>query len=363
MLAILHIGVEKTGTTSIQQFLALNREDLKSRSILFPQSPGSSNHMRLAGYAANDEKRDDIRMREQIESHEDLQRFRDTFAADFASEVRAAGCDTIILSGEHCSSRLVTHQEVQRLRDLLFGVFTSVRVVVYLRRQDEFLLSTYSTMVKCGHTERLAIPSPDDIRDRYDFAKMLDLWSSIFGREFIEARLYSPSSLVDGNAVSDFIKVAGLPADLPYAMPGRENPSLDATTLEFLRLVNRHVPYTANGKIFQPRDNLPRLLETLSTGPGVMTDADQLAAFMRSFAGSNNKVATDYFGGAKYADDDPLFGPAPFFGDRAIPEPMTLEKAVEIFGAVWVLKNRLLAEARDRQAKARASSASPTNRK
>ena len=35
---ILHIGCPKTGTTSLQQFLTLNREFLLSQGVLYPRS-------------------------------------------------------------------------------------------------------------------------------------------------------------------------------------------------------------------------------------------------------------------------------------------------------------------------------------
>lgn len=348
MRAILHIGIEKTGTTSIQSFLAMNRDVLKSRSILFPVSPGDENHEFLAGYAANDEKRDDIRVRNKIESQEDLDGFRERFASRFADEVRAAACDTVILSGEHCSSRLVTREEVERLRGLLLGMVDDVRVIVYLRRQDEFLLSAYSTRVRCGETRRLSLPAANKRRDRYDFAKLLDLWSGVFGKEAITGRIFSRATLVDGSAVSDFIQSAGLPADLPYQLPPEKNQSLDGEALELLRMINKHIPYVANGKLFPQRGNLADLLESVSSGSAVMMDPELLEGFMQSFATSNREVADEYFGGSLHAEGDPLFGPAPDFGNRKIPEPISVGRAVEIFSKLWIIKQQQVEELRRR---------------
>ncbi len=44
---VLHIGLEKTGTTTIQNRLASNRERLLERGILYPRSAGRSNHLHL----------------------------------------------------------------------------------------------------------------------------------------------------------------------------------------------------------------------------------------------------------------------------------------------------------------------------
>ena len=51
--AILHIGTEKTGTTSIQKFLFQNRRKLLSSGTLFPESAGYISNQRLVVYGKN----------------------------------------------------------------------------------------------------------------------------------------------------------------------------------------------------------------------------------------------------------------------------------------------------------------------
>jgi hypothetical protein len=47
----LHIGTEKTGTTSIQAFLDRNRSRLRSQGVLYPELPGSNNQIALSAAA------------------------------------------------------------------------------------------------------------------------------------------------------------------------------------------------------------------------------------------------------------------------------------------------------------------------
>ena len=47
MRIYLHIGLEHVGADRLQKVLADKREQLRSKSILFPRSPGSRNHTRL----------------------------------------------------------------------------------------------------------------------------------------------------------------------------------------------------------------------------------------------------------------------------------------------------------------------------
>lgn len=50
MKAILHIGTEKTGTTSFQSFMHRNRDAVLARGVLYPDRLGGDNHRLIATY-------------------------------------------------------------------------------------------------------------------------------------------------------------------------------------------------------------------------------------------------------------------------------------------------------------------------
>ncbi len=62
MKLILHIGTEKTGTTSIQNFLKLNRIKLKKHGYYIPKSPAlpSGNHRWITLIAYDKDRTDDF---------------------------------------------------------------------------------------------------------------------------------------------------------------------------------------------------------------------------------------------------------------------------------------------------------------
>ena len=71
---------------------------------------------------------------------------------ELKKELREARCSHVVMSNEHCSSRLRDPAQVEYLRTFLSEFFDRIRILVYIRRQDDFLVSTYSTMVKTGRT-------------------------------------------------------------------------------------------------------------------------------------------------------------------------------------------------------------------
>ncbi|HSC18190.1 MAG TPA: hypothetical protein VLC74_04670, partial [Rhizomicrobium sp.] len=114
----LHIGTEKTGTTSIQAFMAANRALLKQHRILYPRSPGETNHIGLAGLA-QDRERGELWKKLAIRSLEERDLYRQKLADFLSGELGEHSFRAAIMSNEHCSSRLLSEGEVGALRDFL----------------------------------------------------------------------------------------------------------------------------------------------------------------------------------------------------------------------------------------------------
>jgi hypothetical protein len=330
----LHIGSEKTGTTSVQRFLRANRDLLARHAILFPRAPGEENHMGLA-VAAQTDFGPLRRKIFHVHTWPEVEEFRAALKRNLQDELRARDYRSAIMSGEHCSSRLTTEEEVQWLREFLREMFDDVRIIVYLRRQDEFLLSTYSTDVKGGAVHRLRVPEGDVIERRYDLWNLVSRWANVFGRENVICRKYEKGSLKDGDIVEDFRHVIGLDPAWPYAYPKRLNESLDATSLEFLRLMNKHVPRLTEDGLNKRRGNIVAVLAEVSNGPLLTLPEKALQGFMSRFTDSNRRLAMEYFGGPLADSDDPLFSRSEDERARTTNPDLTVQKAVGICAVIW----------------------------
>ena len=73
MNLILHIGTEKTGTTSIQKFLKKNIDQLGRNGVFVPRTPmlDSGNHRWVPLFANNDGFSDDFIVSRQFNGDED----------------------------------------------------------------------------------------------------------------------------------------------------------------------------------------------------------------------------------------------------------------------------------------------------
>ncbi len=341
MELILHIGAEKTGTTSLQYFLAANRERLRQQGILFPASAGENNHKVLSLVAQADPGSDRMRQikKIQLDLKEDLEK-----------ELSAGRYDRAVMSSEFCASRLVTDAAVQNLHDFLFQIFSDVKVVVYIRRQDEFLLSIYSTGVKTGRTTPLGIPRNSG--GRFDHWELLARWARVFGRDHIVCRKFEAESLKNANIIDDFVELVEIEETSSFERPPSQNKKLDAECAEFLRIFNSYSTDTTVEGVNKP-GGLASLLGEISNGPPVSFAPRRLAAFMETFRESNKKVALEYFNGAdRPGADDPLF--APRTNSTTPHDPiLTVERAVEIAAHLWqTSRMRMRAVSRSHKRKA-----------
>lgn len=196
-LAVLHIGPMKTGSTSIQWWLRVNRDALAEQGVAVPLHADQTNLSPLAAtFGAT--QADDLDEADGIQA---LKIPREQLIADL--DALGPETHTCIISGELMGQRM-RRPAIARLKTALSPYFDRWVIVIYLRRQDELAVSRLSTMLRRGARARLAKP--------LDYARILDDWAGEFGREAIRPRLFARDQLIDGDVVADFIETAGLPA-------------------------------------------------------------------------------------------------------------------------------------------------------
>lgn len=320
---VLHIGTEKTGSTSVQAVLARHRAALPPHGFAYPEAPGAFNHLGIAAFAASEDKR-----------VADL--CRDLGVAGGPPELRAAlpgaldaelsalpgAVHTLVFSAEHCHSRLLSVPEVARLKALLDPYADSYLVVAYLRRQDEVEVSLNSTRLRVGQVAGLAFPPPARVRPYYDYEAMLDRWAEVFGPKAIRPRLYAEAMRSHpSGVVEDFRRLIGLP-ELDIVPADRtHNPSLRPEAQAFLLLLNRH-----GGR--ESRASLTGVLNSLFAGPGRRPHRAAAREFLAAFAEGNERLRARWFPGRGTLFDDD------FSDYPEAEEPPTSGEAVAEVGAI-----------------------------
>lgn len=298
MTVYLHAGTTKTGTTTIQRFLADNRGWMAGQGFVVPEVAGAANHTKLAAYALAPDQQKPVRRELGLNTPEEVEAFRAGFRGAFA---RAVGDRrrNYLFTNEHCSAVLHSVEELTVLRDLLASSGHEVRVLLYVREPAEYLASSYSTALKNGAHLPLKRPSPHALETKYNYLSICRRWSQVFGRENLTVRLFERQSLLEGNILLDFLQALGIdPQQAPAAAraPQTANRSLDYLVAGFLQEFNEHLAEMPSDISSAYRGDLAELCEGLSHRESILVPKplrrflygrlqDDMATFAAEFLG------------------------------------------------------------------------------
>ena len=206
---ILHIGIEKTGTTSIQKFLEINYFDLKKQGITCPKSLcylNSFNH-RWAALMAYNEKRNDDNTKKIFSSKAERSLKVKNKLNEFRNEFKSQSSNTWIISSEHLQSRLKTKNEIEKLRNIFSDLFDEIKILVYIRDPLEIARSWWSTRIKSeGLLYQLPKPNNPYIQHLCNHKKTILKWGSIFKIENIMVGVYKDNDNTKEDIIFDFCK-------------------------------------------------------------------------------------------------------------------------------------------------------------
>ncbi len=293
---ILHIGLPKTGSTTIQQFIHANRRVLADQGFAYLKSLGQPNntglvlHCRNFGRGASERR--SLRYRKNIRSEADLIGYRRKLEAELAAEVAAlpSSQETILMSCELCAR--LQDSEVRRLQQLLAPVASSVRILLYLRGQDDVIRSAYTTTLRVGHSVSFATWVRKEAGMlMYRYADLIARWSDVFGGEALNVRLFRKDRFKDGDLLTDFCDAIGLADCSRFARVESRNQSLRLGVQRFLRAFNEHYPK-------RPGEGALRAVGILTTvmrrapfvGPGASLDAETANEILETFQDQNESV-------------------------------------------------------------------------
>ena len=307
MRCILHIGTEKTGTTSLQAALCSHRESLSHQGILYAKVPGPYNSRGLAAaFATNRDKDDYLIERELLDSHR-FELWKSQLLASIDDEISEAenNHEVYLLSSEHLSSRVLSDTDVCALAQFFKSKFSDIQVVCYLRRQDQMATSRINERLRAGFSDGLypAVNSDGPLPILYDYDALISRWSTAFGDAAISIRVFGRSALTGGDIVTDF-SISQLGIALQPVEEGHPNISLSSTAQLALAMFNQAIGPKARRQVTQHRRALSRYLESVAPGSDGKPTRQQAEAFYGHFRDGNKRLARHYLQRDALFDED-----------------------------------------------------------
>ena len=222
----LHIGLHKTGTSSIQESLIQNKDNLVKEGIL---------------YITN------------------LKIFDNILNIDFFNINLVDNCITeleniskskkntikkIIISNEAFSGNPFNgYKKLKIIIKYLSEISKrfETKIILYLRRQDELIESLYIQSIKGGKTALFNDFIKTLKYDSFNWSNYIKIWMQYFSKNQLIVRMYDKKNFKDGNIVTDFACVLEsklLKNDTAFY---EENKGYSQASLEVAQMLNQYL--------------------------------------------------------------------------------------------------------------------------
>lgn len=317
MKAIVHIGTEKTGTTSIQKYLFQNRKKLKAAGFHFLQCAGSLNNRALPAYFVTDHRADEFYRDEGITTPEGQEEFRRDFLQRFEHEISTLpqGIHTVVISSEHFHSRVRTTGELDKVHAFLTTYFDDIKIICYVRDQVSTCCSYYSTGLKSGtpatFAEFFRRCHPDNYY--FNYYEMLSNWERCFGFKSLDVSLFSRKTFLNNNLLDDF--TAKLDRSLIGSLNREieiENESLTPVGQAMARGLNLAFPIrTSPPEVARIRDKCKSSIYEKYRGTGRFPSLKVQQRIYSDFTESNELLRQKFFPQMTLVFEPPVSEPVP----------------------------------------------------
>ena len=338
MKLVCHIGTPKTASTLIQNSLDANPDWLRRHRLAYGKvlAP-DANHITLMFACANEIH--DFARDYGINGNDEMEVFREQLRARIAQHIDEVKghADTMIMSSENLTGNMGHPDEIARLQEFLSPFFDEIEIVIYVRRQDDAILSMYGEFMRrgfCADTfaEFVEFCLGEDTPTPYlYYRRELTKWARVWGRENLHVRRFTPGAFVGGDILSDFLTFVldQDEIDMTGFEPSRDdNRGLSAPVLETLRRLYPRIPFIKDGRPNPVRTALTPFISLLPQKPRPMMHPDRAQRIMSHFGPANAWVQETFFPDLS----EPLFPPRSDQNAQGNLGQVTLDQFADITG-------------------------------
>lgn len=210
----LHIGTSKTGTTSLQNFLAKNKETLLNENIFYHYIKGeSSSCISLPYLFINDDSFSWYENMHNVKTSEDRIELRKRIKNNLINEFNRFPNHNWVISSEHIFNMCFEKEPIKNLSVFLSKYFDNIKIIIFVRDQLDYFLSSYSTQInsKFLGIEKIylsnlkkSLKNPSNCKDLY-YDKSLKNFDYYFGTKNIIAKEYYPDLNKDNKLIKTFL--------------------------------------------------------------------------------------------------------------------------------------------------------------
>jgi hypothetical protein len=298
MKLYLHIGSPKTGTTSIQVFLAEHSLSLVDQRVYVTQLCYANNHIEFAMLPMNFERasrpgaiRRELQLRG-ISTEQSFEKWKQKFLKKITEDLAKAqgqGAEKYLVSSEFLF--FLDQYEIQKLNDLLRDLYSQMFVLMFVRDQINQVESWYSTKLKNGYGGSLSDFLQGHLhRDgALNWFQLDQNWSKAFGHENVVVKVHE--SKVDVRA--SFLSACEiLPIPIPERRADDANPAVSKLEAMLLQVARKkfEVAGTYLKDMGAERNLLTLAILGRFPGDRIRLTKDEASKLRETFAAPNEEL-------------------------------------------------------------------------
>ena len=229
----IHIGMNKTGSSSIQETLFRNLKDDDFKYVNF----GSPNHGGAMNVLFKKDFSSDKTINRFMLSENEIKNRRENLLAKTSNELISSDVKNFIISGEVILN--LTMDELMNVKKHFQQFVENIFIVAYIRAPKSFNESLFQQHLKIGHAV-----SP--LKGYQGYQKKFEKFDEVFGKENVHLWKFNPKGFPEGDVVLDFCKRLGVKMQKEQTI--RVNESLSKEAIALLYVYRKFFSNVEKGK-------------------------------------------------------------------------------------------------------------------
>ena len=243
----IHVGMHKTGTTTIQNTLFRNRKAVARFGVNY-WDIGSNHSVPLVSLFTGDPTGYRERRRLDRRARGTIEEDNDATTAKLRRAVAENRSEHFVISGEGLSSTSFPESCVTRFAAAIRPDFERVQVIVYVRHPFSYASSASQQLIRHGKTiERMRRRPP-----RAAYRLRIEKYVNVFGKDNVDIRLYDEAAFLNNDLVTDFLSTIvgeGQARAIGSRLKAvRRNVSLSNEAVHIIDAINRMPPSRDAGR-------------------------------------------------------------------------------------------------------------------
>ena len=247
---IVHIGMHKTGSSSIQATLSRQKSSSDFHYVKLDSPNHGGNIFSL--FTEYPEKYH--AWRKQGLSKEDVHKINQKTERMLISNFTETNSDTVIISGEDIVN--LSQDALEKLKTFLNGYFETTLIVGYVRSPKSYIESAFQQSLK-------GLLSTFNIKGMYPiYQSKFKKFDLVFTQENVKLRYFNPKNFVGNDVVLDFCNFIGIEID--SSTTERTNDSLSKEAISLLYTYRKFGPgYGVGDGVMRENNTMINQLSTI----------------------------------------------------------------------------------------------------